>query len=295
MKKFLSFFVIFLFLVSGCSDETATNPLYPESIRVLKLEEVKVLSIGNSFSQDATEQYLYELFAAAKINVTIGNMCISGCSLETHWDNLVNNNKAYTYYKISDGKLKTYTPYRLQKAILEEDWDVIILQQFSGLADDYSSYIPFLNYIIDWIHSHSDAKILFHQTWTYSQDYIDTLYSDNDVNQENIYLSTTRATIEALENNAYLTDVIPSGTAIQNGRTSNLGDSFNRDGVHLETTYGRFTVACTWYEKLSGYSIFDNPYNPDFDSYNIMVAKTAAHYAIMNPFCITDLSELLEK
>ena len=37
---------------------------------------------------------------------------------------------------------------------------------------------------------------------------------------------------------------------IQNGRSTALGDTFNRDGYHLELTYGRYTAACTWFETL---------------------------------------------
>ena len=43
---------------------------------------IRILAIGNSFSQDAVEQYLYELFDAAGIKVIIGNMYI-GCLLYT--------------------------------------------------------------------------------------------------------------------------------------------------------------------------------------------------------------------
>ncbi len=46
--------------------------------------------------------------------------------------------------------------------------------------------------------------------------------------------------------------VIPAGTAIQNARTSSQGDTYTRDGYHLEQTYGRFTAACVWFEKLFG-------------------------------------------
>jgi len=45
--------------------------------------------------------------------------------------------------------------------------------------------------------------------------------------------------------------LIPSGTEIQNARTSSLGDTLTRDGYHLELTYGRFTAACTWYQNSS--------------------------------------------
>ena len=49
---------------------------------------IKVLAIGNSFSEDAVEQYLYELAAAQGDSLIIGNAYIGGCSLEMHLDNL---------------------------------------------------------------------------------------------------------------------------------------------------------------------------------------------------------------
>ena len=66
---------------------------------------IKILAIGNSFSQDAVEQYLYELANAEGIPVIIGNMYIAGCSLERHVKNARSNDSAYAYRKISlDGK-----------------------------------------------------------------------------------------------------------------------------------------------------------------------------------------------
>ena len=42
---------------------------------------VRILAIGNSFSQDAVEQYLHELAEAEGISTIIGNMFIGGCCL----------------------------------------------------------------------------------------------------------------------------------------------------------------------------------------------------------------------
>lgn len=39
--------------------------------------------------------------------------------------------------------------------------------------------------------------------------------------------------------------IIPTGTAIQNARTSFIGDHMNRDGHHLDVKVGRYTAACT--------------------------------------------------
>lgn len=37
--------------------------------------------------------------------------------------------------------------------------------------------------------------------------------------------------------------IIPTGTAIQNARTSFVGDHMNRDGYHLDLKIGRYTAA----------------------------------------------------
>ena len=66
---------------------------------------VRILSIGNSFSEDAVEQHLHDIAAADGQDVIIGNMYIGGCSLKKHLDNARGNKPAYKYRKIGlDGK-----------------------------------------------------------------------------------------------------------------------------------------------------------------------------------------------
>ena len=48
---------------------------------------VRILAIGNSFSEDAA-YYVHPMAAAAGIDVKIVNLYIGGCSLETHWRNM---------------------------------------------------------------------------------------------------------------------------------------------------------------------------------------------------------------
>ena len=47
-------------------------------------DTLKVLAIGNSFSEDAVEEHLSSLAQAEGLTVVIGNMYIGGCSLERH-------------------------------------------------------------------------------------------------------------------------------------------------------------------------------------------------------------------
>ena len=62
-------------------------------------DTLKVLAIGNSFSEDAVEEHLSSLAQAEGLTVVIGNMYIGGCSLERHVNNLRGNLKEYRYRK----------------------------------------------------------------------------------------------------------------------------------------------------------------------------------------------------
>lgn len=66
---------------------------------------IRILAIGNSFSQDAIENYLHQLAEASGKQTIIANMYIGGCTLERHYNNARNNTAAYSYRKIGvDGK-----------------------------------------------------------------------------------------------------------------------------------------------------------------------------------------------
>ena len=58
---------------------------------------IKILTIGNSFSEDAVEQHLHDIAKADGVKVIIGNMYIGGCSLERHLNNAKDNKAAYKY------------------------------------------------------------------------------------------------------------------------------------------------------------------------------------------------------
>ena len=60
---------------------------------------LKVLAIGNSFSEDATS-YIKQMSLADNIDLRVANAFIGGCSLEHHYNNITNGAKDYlfTYY-----------------------------------------------------------------------------------------------------------------------------------------------------------------------------------------------------
>ena len=53
---------------------------------ILSQTTLRVLAIGNSFSEDAVEQHLYELGREAGYNLILGNAYRGGQGLESHWN-----------------------------------------------------------------------------------------------------------------------------------------------------------------------------------------------------------------
>lgn len=254
---------------------------------------IKILSIGNSFSQDAVEQYLHELGEAEGYELVIGNLFIGGCSLERHVDNIRKDAAAYDYRKIGlDSKKVHYCNMSISRALADEKWDYVSLQQaspFSGMYETYETYLPELyEYVKERIDKR--CKIVFHQTWAYAKDCRNTGFKKYDNNQITMY----KAIVETVKKACKLVDfyrIIPSGTAIQNARTSFIGDHLNRDGYHLDVNVGRYIAACTWFEVLTGKNVIGNKFVPEnvSDEYRD-IAQLAAHEAVRHPNKITDLS-----
>ena len=252
---------------------------------------VRILAIGNSFSQDAVEQYLYELFDADGQKVIIGNLYIGGCRLDTHHSNMQSGAAKYAYRKVVDG-VKTETPdVSLLTGLKDEDWDFVSIQQASGSSGQYDTYTPYLPELLKYIQDNvKSPKLMFHQTWAYASSSDHGEFPKYDSNQMTMYNAIMSAVSSAMRDNPSISILIPSGTAIQNARTSYLGDSFNRDGYHLETTYGRYTAACTWYESISGKSVVGNTYAPStVDETEKAVAQNAAHLAVLKPWEVTEM------
>ena len=59
-----------------------------------KEKTLKVLAIGNSFSEDATS-YIKQIALADNVDLRVANAFIGGCSFERHADNIKNKTTDY--------------------------------------------------------------------------------------------------------------------------------------------------------------------------------------------------------
>ncbi|MGO3653598.1 MAG: DUF4886 domain-containing protein [Sphingobacterium sp.] len=255
-------------------------------------DTMKVLAIGNSFSEDALEDYLHELATDAGKKMIIGNLYIGGAPLELHLKNAHNNLAAYSYRKIGlDGNKNTTKQVSIEQALADENWDYISLQQVSSYSGKYEVVMQSLPNLWTYIvaHVHSDTRLVYHQTWAYQQDSNHDGFKNYQEDQLVMYDSIMSVT-SRLDDTGDYAYVIPAGTAIQNGRTSSVGDHFTRDGYHLDLDIGRYTAALTWYGKLFDLNPNKTDYKPDqIDIKQAKIARDAARRAIRKPFKISKI------
>ncbi len=261
----------------------------------LQAKTIKLLTIGNSFSADAVEQELYGLVKAAGDTIIIGNLYIGGASLELHHTNSVNNSAAYSYRKIENGKKTTTDSFTLEDGIKDEKWDYISFQQASPNSGVYHSFFPYITNLKAYVSNlatNPNMEFILHCTWAYAQNSTHKGFANYDENQITMYNAIVE-TYDKVSKETGIEIIVPVGTAIQNGRTSSLGDTFCRDGYHLERTYGRYTASCTWFEKLFEKSVVGNTYFPAaLTPFQAKVAQHAAHEAVVNPKNISSLAYL---
>ena len=224
---------------------------------------MKILSIGNSFSEDA-QAYLHALAVQRGIDLTTVDLAIGGCSLQTHHENVTQNNAKYLYGV--NGGAWAEQLVTIEEILQREQFDAITLQQVSGLSGQYETYQPYLNELAAYVRkAQPGADLYFHRTWAYELDSPHGDFPRYDCDQKKMYRALCDASASAcLATGATL---IPAGDVIQTLRETvpafdyaNGGESLCRDSFHMSLTYGRFAVALCWLATLSGKRVQPMPF-----------------------------------
>ena len=247
---------------------------------------IKILTIGNSFSEDAVEQHLHDIAKADGVKVIIGNMYIGGCSLERHLNNARDNKAAYKYRKIGlDGKKVETKSFALETALADEQWDYVSFQQNSGRSGLYDTWMASLPQLMKYVRTKvsKKAKMVIHQTWAYDKT---SKHKDfkNYNNDQDLMFNSILDAVNRVAKELGVKVIVPSGTAVQNARTTPLGECITRDGYHLHKTYGRYVAACTWFEKIFKKNVVGNTYLPqNMTPEQQIAAQKSAHAAVKKP------------
>lgn len=210
---------------------------------------MKILCIGNSFSQDSTA-----LLQLLTDKITVRNLYIGGCSLDMHVANIEND--AAKYELQENGEKMQNALVSIKEALISDKWDYITVQQVSGRSGVYDSFYPYLVELLDYVRKYSDAEIVLHETWSYEigSGHPDFVTYNSDREQMAQAIKETYEKVSAKEN----LRIIRVGEAVQNLRAKpsfdykNGGLSLNRDGFHLSLSYGRLLAASVWCKFFTG-------------------------------------------
>ena len=231
---------------------------------------MKILSIGNSFSQDA-QRYLHAVAKNDGIHIKCVNLYIGACSLRTHYLNMLDNN---AYYDFEFNGEKTGIKVSIAEALASDGWDYITLQQVSSQSFNIETFSPYIEELAKLALKYCPkAKLLIHETWSYEtgSEKIKSLGFQTDSEM----FAAIKSSYEKATKLINADGIIPSGEVLLKARELGI-TNIHRDTYHASLGIGRYILALTWYKALTGNDISANA----FDGFDAPVSPKERKIAI---------------
>lgn len=273
---------------------------------------IKILGIGNSYTQDSM-WILGAIYKAEKNqNVELGIAYEGGCPLEDHVKFYNDNEPCYQFnrYDPETGTWTTTKNMTLAEIINATDWDIVSMQQSSGKSGIESSYNSDIQTIQGFVKDGLgySPKLIWNMTWSYPTEIPDgadnSWFYKNYYNSDQVYMYNMIC--QAVQNKIVPDDtfnwIMPTGTAVQNAKSSYLADGeLYRDTTHLND-FGRLMAGYVWFCRLEGVPAdsFKLNYIPDaltksytqegdiqLDADMLEVLEESVRNAIETPFTVT--------
>ena len=255
------------------------------------MRSLKVLFVGNSFAVDTMEHAANVALSLGVERVRLGVLYVGGCPIEKHYEHAVGDMPVYVYHVNEGEGWSSREGVSISEAIAEDTWDWIAIQHgTSGTArytsaECYEKLTPLISYIKE--RANSDARIAFNLTWMgeSTRQHHEIISYGGDISLMRKMLE--RVTSEAVLTCPLLDKLTPTGTAIENARTSNIG-LLTRDCFHLSVDKGRYIAALTFICSITGLCPDGISWAPvGVDEYARAVAVESAKNAIERPLEIT--------
>ena len=225
---------------------------------------MKILSIGNSFSQDA-QRYLHRLALKEGVQLKTVNLYIGGCPLRTHYLNILDDNVAYDFQ--FNGQ-STGLKVSIREVLASDNWDYITLQQASHESAKPDSYTPYIEEVAQYMRMYCPkAKLLIHQTWAYETGSVKIQSQERFATDAEMF-----AAVEDAYNKAFdlisADGLIPAGKAMLTAAQTGI-EKIHRDTYHASLGAGRYLLALCWFKYLTGKDITENA----FDEFDVPVTE----------------------
>ena len=222
---------------------------------------MKILAIGNSFSQDEL-RFLHGIAKSAGREVMTANLYIGGCSLETHIKNIRENASLYEY-QLNGWFTGEYIS--IDDALKREDWDIVFTHQASAFAGVERTYYPYLTLLLEKIKQiRPKAEIWLDETWAYEYSSTHEGFSIYKKDSRFMHARVKEICEKVAKDNSL--PLICSGDAVNAVKSlkefdsEHGGQSLYRDGFHMHLIYGRYLLGCLLYETLVKGNVLDAPF-----------------------------------
>lgn len=239
---------------------------------------LKIIYVGNSYSQNATE-YVYNILTnLGYSDFKVGILYKGGCSLATHLANLKENKADYDYQVCTASGRQSQGTKTIYEVLTSEDWSHVILQQKSADTDNAESYedvYEVINYCKKYC---PDASFGWHMTWE---------------NKNAVYADIANTVKTTILKNAFFDFIIPTGTAIQNASTSKMTHAqiWETDEVHLATShpFGKMVASLATVKGILREKVNINnvTYKNTLTTEQFAIAKESVANMYKNPFTVT--------
>lgn len=255
----LLYLVCTLSILSSCSNDAdelepfvpGTPPYFDNHPLPQGKTPYKILAIGNSYTDDGTA-YINEITNSLGINPD--SYCLytltKGSTSLKYWNSVLDKTKDTVIICRKAGLDKVPLRKATLASILQQDWDVVVLQQVSTNAIDYNTYNPYLRHFIDAIRTNCtnpDVAI----AWQFIHAYSTKSKQNKGIAGDQRWQRIATATQTMMQRDG-IDIIIPTGTAIQIARHSALNNAtdLTRDDTHLCYGVGRYIAACCWVQTL---------------------------------------------
>ena len=246
---------------------------------------ISILALGNTAVTDAMN-YLYPVLKElGYTTIRLGNLYIGDSDVDKHVASIADSTVTYKFNYIKDEAWATADATAF--SVLEpEDWDYIVLSQNTDKAVDAASYAAVKELEAAVRVTNPFTPIVWNMGWA-------------PKGNTEAYETVADVMATVIKADKEISAIIPAGTALQNLRTSFMGDNVTRsDNKNLSYNIGRPVAAYTWAAALTGKSIDALTYVPDdkngdgkliyqFEPYYLPAMLEAVNAAIKTPFKVT--------
>lgn len=203
-------------------------------------ELIRVLAIGDSFTEDATANLYPVLAELGYVKAVVASVALDGKGLAEQFAALKGTDKIPV--KITDANGTVAADSLGTDLLAPDNWDAIVLQPAFEKADELDAAA--LGAMVNLIRSFCEFTPLYwNMTWAYGADQADVY--DN--------LADVAATVESYN---VFESVIPVGTLVQNLRTSIFEETVvPGTDAHLSVHVGQLAASYLWAQVITGKNV----------------------------------------